>query len=146
MVWQLFDRGTIKAIIPVIVPSASGAEFEWELPKELSSREHTPTTSAAKKHLRDHQSSHSIVSDLDLLNGVSKIVSSVTNDTDTQGEVTVAGVINAILRFQGVLMSDRVSMEHATERISAKVASILNSSEDDTAAIIIVNDDSSDEE
>ena len=104
----------------------AAAEFAWGLPKELSAREHTATTTAARKHLRDHPSSDSIIDDMDLLNGAAKIVSSVTNDTDTQGEVTVAGVVNAILRFQGVKMEDRINMEQATDRISAKVTAILN--------------------
>lgn len=125
---ELYERGAVKAIIPVIVPSGgdAAAEFAWGLPKELSAREHTATTTAARKHLRDHPSSDSIIDDMDLLNGAAKIVSSVTNDTDTQGEVTVAGVVNAILRFQGVKMEDRINMEQATDRISAKVTAILN--------------------
>jgi hypothetical protein len=125
---ELFERGALKAIIPVIVPSGgdAAAEFAWGLPKELSSREHTAISSAAKKHLRDHPSSESIIDDMELLDGAAKIVSSVTNDTDIQGEVTVAGVVNAILRFQGVKMDDRIKMDQATDRISAKVSGILN--------------------
>jgi hypothetical protein len=123
---ELFERNQVKAIIPVIVPSGkSDADFDWGLPKELSAEEHMPTTAAAKKHLREHPSSDSIISDLDLLEGAAKIVSSVTNDADTQEQVTVAGVVNAVLRFQGVKMSDRTSMEQATDRITAKVSAIL---------------------
>lgn len=109
---ELLDRGALKAILPIIIEG-----FEWSLPKELSSREHIPTTTAAKKHLRDHPSSDSIASDLNLLNGASKMVSSVTNDTDTQGEVTVAGVVNAIMRFQGVMMEENSMQQVLTLRL-----------------------------
>jgi hypothetical protein len=127
---ELLERSVVKAILPVIVPSSGddAAEFAWGLPKELSQREHVATTNAAKKHLRDHPSSDSIIDDTNLLDGAAKLVSSVTNDRDTQGEVTVAGVVNAVLRFQGVKMDSRTNMQQATDRISAKVSRIINES------------------
>ena len=127
---ELFQRNHVKAIMPVIAPSdGSGNEFDWNLPNELPAQEHIPTVNAAKIHLRDHSSSDSIISDLDLLEGVTKIVSSVTTfatDADTQGQVSVKGVVNAILRFQGVTMDDRTTTDQVTERITAKVSDILN--------------------
>ena len=126
---ELFERGAIKAIIPLIVPSVGTmAEFAWGLPHELSLREHKTTTTAAKKHLRNHRTSDSI-DDEQLLDGAARIVASVTNGADTQGEVTVSGVVSAILRFQGVKMNDRTDMQQATDRIKAKVEKILSAND-----------------
>jgi hypothetical protein len=102
------DRKVLKVVLPIII-----GDWDWDLPKQLSTREHMPTTTAARKHLRNHPSSDSITNDLDLLAGAAKIVSSVTNDVDTEGEVTVAGVVNAVLRFQGIMMKDN-SMQQVT--------------------------------
>lgn len=124
---ELFERGAVKAILPIIVPSV-GSDFDWGLLKELSPREHRATTTAAKKHLRKDPTFDS-TEDEQLLNGAAQTVSSVVNDADTQGEVTVAGVVSAILRFQGVQMNDRTNMQQATDRISTKVEKILSAND-----------------
>eukprot|EP01047_Picozoa_sp_COSAG01_P013576 COSAG01_NODE_641_length_14573_cov_17.634637_9_plen_336_part_00 len=123
---ELLDRGLVKAIIPVVVPSAGGTAFNWELTKQLSALEHKPTVAAATTHMRN-LSSREVP-----LSGVSKLVSSVTNTTDEDARLTVVGVVNAILRFQGVLMSDRDDLENVTERVRSKVTTILNAKGDVT--------------
>jgi hypothetical protein len=82
-----------------------GDAFDWHLPKQLSQTEHAPTTSAARKHLIGHPSSVALAPD-SVMNGVSSIVASVSNSSIDDGQVPTDGVVNAILRFQGVIMSE----------------------------------------
>ena len=105
---ELFDRSVVRGIIPLITMDDGGHAFDWGLPKQLSGEEHTPTITAARKHLIGHPSSSAIASESELLNGVSSIVSSVSNSSaDDDGLVTNGGVVNAVLRFQGCILSER---------------------------------------
>eukprot|EP01047_Picozoa_sp_COSAG01_P031101 COSAG01_NODE_2193_length_8183_cov_3.620609_4_plen_433_part_00 len=121
---ELQCRGQVKAIIPIIACDDSGEGFSWTLPKELSKIEHTGTTSAAKNHLRKHDTSHDL-QDKALLSGAAQVIAEVDPETPA-GEVTVSGVVAAILRFQGVLLTDRAAIDVCTDRIYAKVSALLN--------------------
>jgi hypothetical protein len=125
---ELFSRQEIKAVMPIIACSEDGAGFSWGLPKTLSEDEHEPTLTATKKHLRRHPSSIYLPADATMLSGVSGMVHDVTNSTDDQQEaqVSVAGVISAVLRFQGILLTDRNDLGTCSERIFNKATTLLN--------------------
>ena len=59
---ELHSRGAVKAILPVVLPSADGTEFAWELQSQLATEEHDATVTAACKHLHTHASSAEILS------------------------------------------------------------------------------------
>ena len=136
----VYDVGVLKAIVPLIIPSANGSQFDWQLPSKLSAREHRSTTAAAKKHLMNlpDQSSGSDAynsSDLNVLNGALKIISSVNDEAETKhGEISVSGVVAAILRFQGVVHDDRDNLDTVVERIETKVVDVLMSEGDGEVA------------
>ena len=125
---ELFSRHEVKAIMPIIACSEDGSEFSWGLPKTLSESEHGPTLTATKKHLRRHPSSLYLSADSKMLSGVSDMVHDVTNATSDQerARVSVAGVISAVLRFQGILLTDRSDLSTCTERIFKKATDLLN--------------------
>jgi hypothetical protein len=124
---ELFARDEVRAIIPIIACDDSGEEFSWSLPKELSELPHDPTIAATKMHLLKLPSSRDLASESNLLDGVAETVSEVMQGGAVAGEgkVSVAGVVAAILRFQGVLLADRTDMDKCTSRIFQKVTDIL---------------------
>jgi hypothetical protein len=122
---ELHERGAVRAIIPIIACDETGNDFSWGLPKDLSQREHSTTTTAARKHLSTLGSSSArLVAGKDVLEGVAQVVADISSD-DTKGEVTVAGVVAATLRFQGALLSQRTDLSQCTDRIFSKVTEIL---------------------
>ena len=125
---ELFSRQEVKAILPIIACSEDGSIFSWGLPKALSEQEHEPTLVATKKHLRRHPSSLYLSADSKMLSGVSDIVHDVTNATNNNAtpRVSVAGVVSAVLRFQGILLTDRGDLSTCTDRIFKKATDILN--------------------
>ena len=127
---ELHSRGEIKAILPVVLPSQNGKEFDFNFPLHLAGEEHMPTVSAARRHLYTHPSSGAMSSEEDpkILEGAASTVASVEShqDLNDHGGVTASGVIKAILRFQGVVVADRASVAGATERIVQSVAEIVN--------------------
>ena len=66
--------------------------------------------------------------DSKMLSGVSDIVHDVTNATnnDATPRGSVAGVVSAVLRFQGILLTDRGYLSPCTDRIFKKATDILN--------------------
>ena len=85
-----------------------------------------PTLTAAMKHLRKHPSSDDIDAGAKLLDKVHEMVADVsTNDTAETG-VSVSGVVAAVLRFQGILLTDRTDLKACTDRIFSCAARILN--------------------
>lgn len=143
---ELQSRGDIQAVIPVILPSPDGEAFEWTLPQELSRTEHAPTTAIARKSLQkmlpplNKSQQNPKLSGLSTLDGVGRMLESMDTKSaagdsvgDTAaaagggGKVTTAGVVTAILRFQGVIMPDRTSLSTATDRIFSKATQIMNS-------------------
>eukprot|EP01047_Picozoa_sp_COSAG01_P115405 COSAG01_NODE_44060_length_423_cov_0.574074_1_plen_95_part_00 len=50
---------------------------------------------------------------------------------DTQGDISVSGVLQAVLRYQGIVLSDRNDLSACTQRIFAKVDGILDKNDDD---------------
>ena len=125
---ELFSRQEVKAVMPIIACSEDGSEFAWGLPKTLSDAEHEPTLTATKKHLRRHPSSLYLPSESTMLTGVSRMVHDVTNSVDNEQEaqVSVSGVISAVLRFQGILLTDRNDLKTCSERIFNKATALLN--------------------
>jgi hypothetical protein len=121
---ELHARDDMRAIIPVIACDDSGEEFSWGLPKELSNEQHEPTVAATKMHLLKVPSSLDCASESNLLDGVAQTVSEVMQDSIAG--VSVAGVVNAILRYQGVLLTDRADLAKCTGRIFEKVSDILS--------------------
>lgn len=130
---ELFARSQVKAVMPIIACDEDGNEFKWNLPKSLSNEEHEPTINAVKKHLRKHETSE----DADLLSGVREIVRDVsTNDDDGDGDgnkgggggrsVSTKGVADALMRFQGIILTDRADITDPAERIFNKVSTILS--------------------
>lgn len=92
--------------------------------KQLGRDEHLPTTSTARKHLFDFQPPESADSQDDLLQGAAKIVADVSPQ-QTDDKITVAGVVDAILRFQGVFLSARNDTEQCTAKILEKISSFV---------------------
>ena len=78
-------------------------------------------------HLLKLPSSRDLTSESNLLDGVAETVSEVMQGGAVAGEgqISVAGVVAAILRFQGVLLADRTDMDKCTSRIFQKVTDIL---------------------
>ena len=113
-------------LVQIIACDEDGNEFSWGLPKTLRELEHEPTLTAAKKHLRKHPSSADIDAGHSLLDKVREMVADVsTNDTAETG-VSVSGVVAAVLRFQGILLTDRTDLKACTDRIFSCAARILN--------------------
>jgi hypothetical protein len=126
---ELYQRGVLNSIVPIIVPSTGGAGFEWTLPDQLSDNVHRPTIAAAVSHLKEHPSSADLISsDLAMVEGVSAFASSVADDTD-HIRLSASVIANAILRFQGVKMDDRANLEPAAREIIDKVARVLAGSD-----------------
>ena len=94
------------------------------MPAKLGQDEHVATTNAAKKHLLNHPSSQDLDSQAQLLSGVAQIVADVS-PKPTEGKVTTAGVVDAIMRFQGVLLSSRQDVGTCTERIFDKIVQLV---------------------
>ena len=123
---ELYARGHVKAVMPIIAGDADGTDFSWGLPAALRELEHEPSLTAAKKHLRKHPSSDDIDAGANLLDKVHAMVADVsTNDTAETG-VSVSGVVAAVLRFQGILLTDRTDLKACTDRIFSCAARILN--------------------
>lgn len=123
---ELNARGQLQAIIPVIACDESDIMFDWGLPRQLTNTEHVATTTQVKKHLLKHPSSDGMGPNSDeLIRGVAQTVSDISTES-TGGEVTTAGVVAAILRFQGVLLAERADVDTAASRIFEKVTQILN--------------------
>ena len=137
---ELQSRGHVQAIMPIVLPSPGGASFDWQLAQRLSRSEHKPTVSIARKRLQgmfpvqSHQ--HPKLGDLDALKGVSKILMSIDAESEggnadgtSIGKVSTAGIVTAVLRFQGVVQADRTNLGEACDRILRKAAEItMNSS------------------
>lgn len=102
---ELFSRGQVKAILPLISPEPNGKTFDFSLLDRLSLDDHKPTVAAAVRHLRDHVSSAGL-EDSELLNGATRIANDASSES-TVGCLSVKGVVAAILRFQGVFLGDR---------------------------------------
>lgn len=124
---ELFARKQVKAIMPIIACDDDGSEFSWVLPSTLCDSEHGPTLTATKKHLNDHPSSNNIANSLHVLDGARGIIADVKAEDESAGQaVSVAGVVSALLRFQGIILTDRDDLAPCTDRIFSKVSSILN--------------------
>jgi hypothetical protein len=124
---ELYSRHEVKAVMPIIACSEDGSSFSWGLPKGLSNDQHEPTLTATKKHLRGHPSSEYLPAGSTMLTGVSEMVADVTNAKDGQeGHVSVSGTVAAVLRFQGILLTDRDDLSSCRERIFKKVTDLLN--------------------
>jgi hypothetical protein len=128
---EMHARGDLQAIIPIIACDDEGNAFSFSLPKSLSSREHVATTTACKKHLLKLPSSQELASESELLMRTAGVVADVCSD-DTQDEVTVSGVLQAVLRYQGILLSDRSDLSACTRRIFAKIEAILGKGDDNS--------------
>jgi hypothetical protein len=128
---EMHARGDLQAIIPIIACDDEGNAFSFSLPKSLSSREHVATTTACKKHLLKLPSSQELASESELLMLTAGVVADVCSD-DTQDEVTVSGVLQAVLRYQGILLSDRSDLSACTRRIFAKIEAILGKGDDNS--------------
>lgn len=127
---ELNARGQLQAVIPVIVCDDDDTGFNWGLPPTLSDREHVATMTQAKKHLLKHPSSAGMEpGSAELLDGARQVVAGVSTG-DTNEEVTTAGVVAAILRFQGVLLAERADVGQCTSRIFEKVTQLLVSGAD----------------
>lgn len=126
---ELYSRKEVKAVMPIIACSDDGTGFSWGLPKTLSTLEHEPTLTATKKHLRRHPSSLHLPANATMLSGVLDIVRDVTNikEEQTMPQVSVSGIVAGILRFQGVLLTDRQDLDTCTQRIFKKATDLLNS-------------------
>jgi hypothetical protein len=98
--------------------------FDWGMPAQLGRVEHAASANSAKKHLLKHPSSQDLDSQAQLLAGVAQIVADVSPES-TDGKVTTAGVVDAIMRFQGVLLSSRQDIGTCTERIHEKIAQLV---------------------
>jgi hypothetical protein len=70
-----------------------------------------------------------LASESDLLTRTAAVVADVCSD-DTHGQVTVSGVLQAILRYQGILLSDRSDMSACTQRIFGAIERILGRGDD----------------
>ena len=129
---ELFGRRGVKAVMPIIACDEDGNEFKWHLPKSLSNDEHEPTINAAKKHLRKHETSDGV----DVLAGAREIIRDVsTSDdgsTDADGgrpknlQVSTKGVVDALMRFQGIILTDRTDIADPVDRIFDKVSTLLS--------------------
>jgi hypothetical protein len=53
-----------------------------------------------------------------------RVVAHISSEP-TNGEVTTDGVVNAVLRFQGVLLASRADVAQCTSRIFEKVTQLL---------------------
>ena len=114
---ELKSRGDAHAIMPIVLPSPEGQDFEWGLVDQLPKTEHKPTTSIARKQLT--------------LDGVESTLASMDTKSEgaAGGELTTAGVVAAILRFQGVVMADRTDLDAACDRIFQTATAIMNTAE-----------------
>jgi hypothetical protein len=121
---ELFARKHVKAVMPIIACDETGNEFSWALPKDLEHLEHTATVESAKKHLRRHVSAGDVAPGRKVLSGVRDMVVDVTNDKDAV--VSVKGVVDAVLRFQGILLMSRSDTAMCAERIARKVSTLLD--------------------
>ena len=125
---ELFARSQVKAVMPIIACDEGGNEFRWNLPKALSHEEHEPTINAVKKHLRKHETSE----DADLLAGVREIVRDVSTNKDDCVDagvstfVSTKGVADALMKFQGIILTDRTDIVDPVDRIFDKVSTLLN--------------------
>jgi hypothetical protein len=126
---EMHARGDLQAIIPIIACDDEGNAFSFSLPKSLSNREHAATAAACRKHLLKLPSSQELASESDLLTRTAAVVADVCSD-DTHGQVTVSGVLQAILRYQGILLSDRSDMSACTQRIFGAIERILGRGDD----------------
>ena len=104
-----------------------GEEFSWSLPNSLRDLEHVPTNEAVKKHVRKHNSGSDVEGGTHLLAGVREMVADVTSNDDAV--VSVKGVVDSVLRFQGIILTHRDDLKACTDRLAAKVSSILDPSE-----------------
>ena len=105
--------------MPIIACDEGNHNFNWHLPKTLSNDEHSPTINAVKKHLRKHETSEDTI---DLLAGAREIVRDVSTADETDGgsggveaadnagPVSTKGVADALMRFQGIILSDRTGV------------------------------------
>jgi hypothetical protein len=123
---ELYARGQVKAVMPIIACDEDGNEFSWGLPKTLRELEHQPTLTAAMKHLRKHPSSADLDAGGNLLDKVREMVADVSTDDAAEAGVSVSGVVAAVLRFQGILLTDRADLKTCTDRIFGCAARILN--------------------
>ena len=124
---ELFSRHEVKAVMPIIACSEDGSSFSWGLSKDLSNDQHEPTLTATKKHLRGHPSTEYLPASSTLLTGVTEMVADVTDGSDGRdGHISVSGIVAAVLRFQGVLITDRNDLSTCRERIFKKVTDLLN--------------------
>ena len=96
------------------------------MPKTLRELQHEPTLTAAKKHLRKHPSSADMDAGAQLLDKVREMVADVSTDDAAEAGVSISGVVAAVLRFQGILLTDRADLKTCTERIFGCAARILN--------------------
>ena len=125
---ELYNRAELMAVMPIIACSQDGSEFSWGLPRTLGADEHTPTITAANKHLRNHASSRYLSDQRKMLAGVNDLVQDVLNSQDGQQaqNISVSGVVGAILRFQGILLTDRSDLGTCVDRIFTKTTALLN--------------------
>ena len=126
---ELLARNHMKAVMPIIACEQGGGEFSWTLPETLSNKEHEPTTDAVKKHLRKHSSANEVESGSHVLDGVRDMVADVTSDV--AATVSVTGVVQTMMRFQGIVLTDRDNLTSCVERIAEKVSGILDPSNDE---------------
>eukprot|EP01045_Picozoa_sp_COSAG04_P006138 COSAG04_NODE_298_length_17490_cov_10.214249_3_plen_172_part_00 len=114
---ELYTRKQVKAVMPIIACEEDGTDFSWGLPKTLRDLEHEPTLTAIKKHLRKHPSSADVEAGTDLVDGVRELVADVSGGDGASPDdalVSVSGVVNAMLRFQGILLTDRSDLNATT--------------------------------
>ena len=97
------------------------------LPKTLSDDQHEPTITATKKHLRRHPSSLYLPAKSTVLTGVSDMVHDVTDAEDEQDtRISVSGTVAAVMRFQGIVITDRNDLGACCDRIFQKATDLLN--------------------
>ena len=61
-----------------------------------------------------------------MLDKVREMVADVSTDDAAKAGVSVSGVVATVLRFQGILLTDRTDLKGCTDRIFGCAARILN--------------------
>ena len=118
---ELHSRGTIKAIMPIIVGDESGQPFDFALPRRLSKAEHSITNQNCIRHLE-----RKYPSNVETESALQGLLLSVADVEPTATSASVSGIVTALLRYQGTVLDDRNDFSAFIDRLRMKCDAIMN--------------------